>query len=103
MSLTGDAARKLSALGASKGGRARAASLTPEERSRIARSGANARWGKKDAGIPRSRREYAIVTPEVKSWMDSDPRVSTILAGLCARPDREQMLERIGEMVSGGS
>jgi hypothetical protein len=33
-------------LDASKGGRARAAVLTPEERSEIAKSGADARWGK---------------------------------------------------------
>jgi len=36
--------RHLSALGASKGGLARAASLTPDERSAIARRAAQARW-----------------------------------------------------------
>ena len=37
----------LAKLGAQKGGRARAASLTPEERKEIARRAAQARWGKK--------------------------------------------------------
>ena len=36
----------LSKLGAKKGGQARAAKLTPEERKAIARKGAAARWGK---------------------------------------------------------
>ena len=99
MSLSSDAARRLSALGASKGGRARAASLSPQERSRIARSGASARWGKKDAGIPKSRREYAIVTAEVKTWMDAEPRVGAMLAALSANPDRDVLLGQIEEMV----
>jgi len=33
------------------------------------------------------------ITPEVKAWMDSDPRVSTMLAKLCADPDRDAVLE----------
>jgi hypothetical protein len=40
-----DAARKLSKLGAAKGGRARANVLTPTERSEIARRASRARWG----------------------------------------------------------
>ena len=91
------AARQLAALGASKGGRARAASLSPEERSRIARSAAQARWTK--AGGKAPRREYAVVTPEVKVWMDSDPRVTALLAMLCARRDRDEVLSRIEEAL----
>lgn len=45
-SLQADAARELSALGASKGGRARANSLTAAERSEIARRAVEARWMK---------------------------------------------------------
>lgn len=41
-----EAARELGKLGASKGGAARAASLTPEERSEIARGAAVRRWSK---------------------------------------------------------
>jgi hypothetical protein len=41
------AAATLSKLGASKGGKARAASLTPAERKRIAQAAANARWEKR--------------------------------------------------------
>lgn len=40
------AAVALSKLGASKGGKARAESLTPKQRSKIARKAAKSRWGK---------------------------------------------------------
>jgi hypothetical protein len=52
------AAKKLSALGASKGGNARASKLTPAERSQIAREAIRARWakaGKQDVE-PQARR-----------------------------------------------
>lgn len=41
------AAKVLGSAGGKKGGRARAASLSPEERSAIARKAANARWSKR--------------------------------------------------------
>jgi hypothetical protein len=41
------AAVALGKLGASKGGKARAEKLTPEQRSEIARKAARARWDKK--------------------------------------------------------
>ncbi len=41
------AAVALSKLGASKGGKARAESLTPKQRSRIAKKAAEARWKKR--------------------------------------------------------
>jgi hypothetical protein len=41
------AAVALGKLGASKGGKARAAKLTPEQRSAIAKKAAEARWAKK--------------------------------------------------------
>jgi hypothetical protein len=41
------AAVALGKLGASKGGKARAEKLTPEERSAIAKKAAQARWAKK--------------------------------------------------------
>ena len=44
--LTSDAAKRLSDLGAEKGGKARANVLTPEQRSEIARKAVNARWAK---------------------------------------------------------
>lgn len=40
----------LSRLGARKGGEARAAKLTPEQRADIARKAAEARWAKRDQG-----------------------------------------------------
>jgi len=43
------AAKLMSLLGASKGGKARAASLSPRRRKEIARKAAAARWGKKAA------------------------------------------------------
>lgn len=39
------AAQALGKLGGLKGGKARAAKLTPEQRSAIAKKGADARWG----------------------------------------------------------
>jgi hypothetical protein len=42
-----EAARILSALGAPKGGRARAEKLSPERRSEIARNAARARWSRR--------------------------------------------------------
>jgi hypothetical protein len=41
--------RALSRLGASKGGKARAAALSPRRRRQIARQAARARWEKRDA------------------------------------------------------
>lgn len=46
------AAQMLSKLGASKGGKARAETLTPEQRKAIAQKAAKARWGKpKKTGV----------------------------------------------------
>jgi hypothetical protein len=42
-----EAARLLGKLGGSKGGKARAKKMTPEERSESARKAAKARWAKK--------------------------------------------------------
>jgi hypothetical protein len=42
------AAQMLSKLGASKGGKARAKTLTPEQRKAIAQKAARARWGAKE-------------------------------------------------------
>lgn len=47
-----EAAAALSALGAAKGGRARAEKLSPEERSEIARQAARARWAKPETDSP---------------------------------------------------
>src|SRR5271157_1255959 len=41
-----EAAKAMSALGASKGGKARANTMTPEERSEVARNAVRARWAK---------------------------------------------------------
>jgi len=49
-----EAAKKLSQLGASKGGKARADVLTAQERSEIARNAAEKRWGKSGKKIPRA-------------------------------------------------
>lgn len=51
--LTTEHAKALSILGASKGGKARAESLTKTERSDIARNAANARWGSEKRTIPK--------------------------------------------------
>jgi hypothetical protein len=51
-----DAAKALSALGASKGGKARAANTSAEERSRIARAAVEARWAKAGKLRPEAER-----------------------------------------------
>jgi hypothetical protein len=43
------AASALGKLGAVKGGQARAASMTPSQRTRLAKKAARARWSKKEA------------------------------------------------------
>lgn len=60
-----DAAKALSKLGASKGGKARAAKLSPERRKEIARQAVNARWVK-----PGPR--FVVVPGEVISKSDGD-------------------------------
>ena len=50
--LTSQAAKKLSRLGASKGGAARASALTPEQRSEIARQAVMKRWEKEGKSVP---------------------------------------------------
>lgn len=47
-------ARALSELGASKGGKARAAALSPEQRQEIARKAAEKRWGRRFPVLPRA-------------------------------------------------
>lgn len=61
--MTSSAARKLSKLGARKGGTARANTLTPEERSEIARNAVMARW--KKAGKEPPVKAPAIAEPQV--------------------------------------
>lgn len=48
-------AQALSKLGSSKGGRARAESLTPERRSEIARLAVKARWDKQKKLLKKTR------------------------------------------------
>jgi len=47
MTKKSEAAKLLGRLGGLKGGKARALTLTPEQRKAIAQKGAQARWGKK--------------------------------------------------------
>ena len=39
------------------------------------------------------------VTPEVKAWMDSEPRVAAMLARLCAHPDRDKVMRGLEEVL----
>jgi transcriptional regulator with XRE-family HTH domain len=39
------------------------------------------------------------ITPEVKEWMDEQPRVSSLLRRLQDDPDRDELLSRIEELV----
>ena len=65
--LTSDEARKLSKLGARKGGRARANVLTPQERRESARKAAEARWDRVRAAKAAiaSKSEVVLVDPKL--------------------------------------
>ncbi len=55
-------ARALAKMGASKGGRARASVLTPEQRSEIARKAVRTRWAK-EKGVPLEEEEGQVFNP----------------------------------------
>ena len=63
---TSNAAKTLSELGASKGGKARAASLSKEERSAIARRAAAARWDAKRTAYPKETHKGIIKIGEIE-------------------------------------
>src|SRR5260221_12325823 len=62
---TSEAARRLSGLGASKGGRSRADKLSPEDRRRIAQKAAAMRWAKAPNGITSSEPTPIIIDGEI--------------------------------------
>lgn len=81
--LSSEAARRLSSLGAAEGGRARAARMTPEQRSESARRAASARWGNPVVGggekMPRAEygdpdRPLAIGSIEIPCYVLDDGR-----------------------------
>ncbi len=71
------AAKKLSKLGAAKGGIARANTLTPEERKEIARRAVQARWAKAGKLKEQSERERLIVEQVSKSPDGRDKTLKT--------------------------
>ena len=78
MSDVSDAARQLSRLGASKGGKARAKALTPEERASIASRAANARWSRSRAPVPLAEGE-----PEAKDARAAEITVAVNVCTAC--------------------
>ena len=85
-----EAGRVLSELGASKGGKARAKALSQEERSEIARQGAQKRWGDRPA-IPRAIHSGSLEIGNAKIpcyVLDNGERILStrgIMAGLQRR------------------
>jgi hypothetical protein len=76
-----EAAQALSELGAAKGGNARAAALSPEERREIARIAAEKRWGNKSPQLPKETHEgiLKIADREIPvSVLDNGTRVFSI-------------------------
>jgi len=70
--LTSDAARKLSEVGASKGGNARANVLTPEQRSEIAKKASAARWKRYNGKAKEHPQQYKpIVLQETEQEQHS--------------------------------
>jgi hypothetical protein len=93
-----EAAKTLARLGAAEGGRARAANLTPEERSESARQAAAARWGTRnqlpEAIYGSSDRPLRIGDVEIPCYVLNDGRRVLVQRGLQAG---------IGMSTSGGS
>lgn len=86
------AAKQLSALGASKGGRARAAKLSPAERSRIAQKAGRARWRKAEENDEE-------LQPEIirgKGLIEDAATLAEAAAMLRAEADRLDQLAREG-------
>jgi hypothetical protein len=82
--LTSDAAKKLSKLGASKGGEARASNLSAERRSQIARAAVEARWAK--AGkepLPRATHKGSFLEEfgtDVDCYVLDDERKTAVIS-----------------------
>ena len=73
-----EAARELSKLGSSKGGKARAAALAPSERSAIARRAARARWGvvgSDEGTLPESA---SVASSSLRSDLDDDVSLGAV-------------------------
>jgi hypothetical protein len=92
-----DAAKALSALGASKGGLARAQSLTPEERSESARIAVEARWRKagKLTEVPQAThgspdRPLRIGDLEIPCYVLADGRRVLVQRGMLSSLDMKQ-------------
>lgn len=86
------AAKQLSALGASKGGRARAAKLSANERSRIAQKAGRARWKK-------AEEDHEEIQPEIirgKGLFEDAATLAEAAAMLRAEADRLDQLARDG-------
>lgn len=71
-----EAATVLSRLGASKGGRSRAASLTPERRREIARKAISSRWNR---GRKTTNKARAIVPPFDPIEIPGPPLSETVI------------------------
>jgi P63C domain len=69
--LTSDSAKALSALGASKGGKARANTLTAEERQDIARRAVEARWRKAGKLKPKEKKEPEVAKSDSVGIVES--------------------------------
>jgi len=96
-SLTSEAAKELSQLGASKGGRARAKALTPEQRQAIARVAVEARWRRagKLTELPLAThgsadRPLRIGELEIPCYVLSDGRRVLVQRGMLSSLDMKQ-------------
>ena len=77
-----DHAKALSALGASKGGKARAEKLTTEERKEIASKAAKARWGEKMPLATHGNADHPVVIGDIAIpcyVLDDERRVFTMM------------------------
>ena len=86
--LTSEAAKELSQLGASKGGKARAESLTSKRRSEIARTAVEARWRKEG--------KLTEVPQATHGSPDSPLRIGNLMIPAYVLSDGRRVLAQVG-------
>jgi len=93
------AAVALGRKGGKKGGPARAAALTPEQRSESARKAVQARWAKAKKGNAHKLRQYvAAATPAASAADHSDQALLTLLKRIKATDSPAEIRRLTGQL-----
>lgn len=89
------AAVALGRLGGAKGGKARAASLTPKQRSQIAQMAAKARWGKKKGGLDPKRHYLHVLARKRPTSQELADQIKSIVPKLGAPKKRAPLRKKM--------